>query len=105
LGGLLGFYSLIHLPRREIGAALDEFRRVLRVGGRMLLSVHEGEGQVERDEFLDEPVPFVATLFELDELVAATTGAGLDVTLAERRDPYGNESATVRLYIEAERRR
>ena len=65
----------------------------------------KAKGEVERDEFLDERVPFVATFFELDELVAATTAAGLDVTIAERRPPYATESGTVRLYVEAERRR
>lgn len=105
VGGLLAFYSLIHLPRAEVEGALREFHRVLRPGGRVLLSAHEGQGQTSRDEFLDERVPFVATFFELDELVAAATASGLDVTIAERRPPYATEGDTVRLYVEAERRR
>lgn len=104
VGGLLAFYSIIHLPRTEVGGALEEFHRVLRPGGRVLLSAHEGEGQFEREEFLDEQVPFVATFFELDELVASTTAAGFEVTIAERRPSYETESGTVRLYVEAERR-
>jgi SAM-dependent methyltransferase len=104
-GGLVAFYSLIHLPRAELGGALEEFRRVLRPAGRVLCSAHEGQGQFESDVFLDEQVPFVATLFELDELVAATTAAGLAVVTAERRPSYETESGTVRLYVEAERRR
>jgi SAM-dependent methyltransferase len=103
LGGVLAFYSLIHLRREELGAALVEFHRVLRTGGRVLFSAHEGRGQTERDHFCNEPVPFVATLFELDELVEAADGAGLAVRLAERRPPYPTEHPTVRLYVEAER--
>jgi hypothetical protein len=76
---------------------------VLRPGGGVLFSVHEGQGEIELDEFLDEPVPFVATLFELDELVAATERAGLVVALAERRPPYPSEHPTNRLYVLAER--
>ena len=53
------------------------------------------------ERFLDQAVPFVATFFELDELVDATTAAGLTVTRAERRASYPTESGTVRLYIEA----
>jgi SAM-dependent methyltransferase len=102
LGGLIAFYSLIHVRRPELGRTLQEFRRVLRPGGRLLFSAHEGRGEIEQDRFLDEPVPFVATLFELDELVDATTASGLDVTVAERRSPYASEH-TVRLYIEATR--
>ena len=74
---------------------------MLRPGGRGLLSAHEGTGVVELDEFLQEPVPFAATLFGLDELVGATHAAGLEVTVAERRQPYATEGKTVRLYVEA----
>ena len=101
LGGILAFYSLIHLRRDELGGVLREFRRVLRPGGRVLFSAHEGTDEVELDKFLDEPVPFAATFFELDELVGASQAAGLEVTLAERRPHYPNESDTNRLYVEA----
>ena len=101
LGGLLAFYSVIHLRRAELGGALQEFHRVLRPGGRVLLSAHEGTDEVEHDEFLGERVPFAATLFELVELIGACRSTGLEVTLAERRPPYENESTTTRLYVEA----
>ena len=67
-GGIVAFYSLIHLRREALVPTLAEFRRVLRPGGRIISTAHEGEGELERDTFLDERVPVVATLFTLDEL-------------------------------------
>jgi SAM-dependent methyltransferase len=101
VAGLLAFYSLIHVRRLELGLVLGEFSRVLRTGGRVLFSAHEGQGEVEIEEFLGEPVPFTATFFELDELVEATRAAGFEIAVAERRAPYSTES-TVRRYVEAE---
>jgi SAM-dependent methyltransferase len=103
VGGLLAFYSLIHVPRPEVPAAFAGLARVLRPGGRLLLSAHEGEDEYVVDEFLGEPVSFIATLFRLDELVDACHAAGLRVAVAERRPPYVDESTT-RLYVEAVRR-
>jgi SAM-dependent methyltransferase len=103
LGGVLAFYSLIHVRRTELALVLAEFHRVLRPGGSILLSAHEGTGELEVDTFLGEPVVVVATLFTLDELVATCRQAGLTVTRAQRRDPYPSEHESGRLYVGATR--
>ncbi|HMJ75942.1 MAG TPA: class I SAM-dependent methyltransferase [Iamia sp.] len=103
VGGVVAFYSLIHLRRSELAQGWAEIARVLRPGGRALVTAHEGSGVVEVDDFLGRGVPFVATLMTRDELVAAASGAGLEVVTADRRDPYPSEHPTVRLMIEAVR--
>jgi SAM-dependent methyltransferase len=103
LGGVLAFYSLIHVRRDELDATVTDLAVALRPGGRLLVSAHEGDGELSARRFMGRRVPFVATLFRLDELAAAAVAAGLQVTLAERRAPYPDEHPTHRLYLEAVR--
>lgn len=104
VGGILAFYSVIHLRRLELESVLLAFHRVLRPAGRILLSAHEGQGEVGVAEFLGQPAPVAATLFELAELTEFASAAGFDVIRAERREPYASEGQTVRLYVEGQRR-
>ncbi len=43
LGGLVAWYSLIHIPDDEISGVLAEFRRVLRDGCPLLVGFHVGD--------------------------------------------------------------
>ena len=44
LAGLVAFWSTIHIPDHAMTGVIAEFRRVLRLGGRVLLGFHVGEG-------------------------------------------------------------
>lgn len=99
----VAFYSLIHLPRSSLRAALREVARVLEPGGCLLLSAHEGEGEAHVTDFLGHRVDLAATFFSLDELTDTAALAGFTIVSAERRAPYEHEGSTTRLYVVAER--
>lgn len=44
LGGIVSWYSVIHAPPQEIPSYFAEFRRVLALGGTLLLAFFESEG-------------------------------------------------------------
>ncbi|MCE7000693.1 class I SAM-dependent methyltransferase [Saccharothrix sp. S26] len=50
VGGVLAFYSVIHVPDAEVPAVFTQFRRVLRPGGVVMLGFHVGD----RDSFKTE---------------------------------------------------
>lgn len=44
VAGLLGWWSLVHVPDHAIGGILGHFHRVLRPGGLLVLGFHAGDG-------------------------------------------------------------
>ena len=98
LAGIAAFYSLIHCGRGDLGRALVELCRVLQPGGRLLMAVHAGAGEVGRDEAFGKRVALVATLFSEAEVRAAVEGAGLRIDEMVTRPPYEQEYQSHRIY-------
>jgi SAM-dependent methyltransferase len=102
LAGLVAFYSVIHLAAEQALVALAEFRRVLRPGGLLLVSMHGGSGEIQSDGWFGRPVSVRAALWSLPELMAAIESAGFVVRRHYARAPYPAEHPTERLYVWAE---
>lgn len=98
LGGVVMFYSIIHLKREDVVRALKEVERVLRPGGLLLLSFHGGEGEMHRDLWYDKPVSIDISLFEQEEMAGYLEAAGLEVERIVEREPYEFEYQTRRVY-------
>jgi len=88
LGGIAAFYSIIHVGRGHVVAALSEMRRVLKRKGSLLLAFHLGEDVIHMTDFHDHPVDFEATLFRIEEMTGYAKAAGLNLQHAMERDPY-----------------
>ncbi|MEP6919807.1 MAG: class I SAM-dependent methyltransferase [bacterium] len=98
LAGIVSFYAIIHLQREDMTRALREMCRVLKPGGRLLVSFHGGEGELHRDEWYGEPVSIDVTLMTDEEVRGYLETAGLEVEKIVERNPYEFEYPTQRLY-------
>jgi SAM-dependent methyltransferase len=101
--GIVAFYSLHHLARKEVPAGLDELRRVAAPGATLLIATHEGEGEAFSEaDWLGQHVEVMgATLFTADELDMALSEAAFTVDHILHRDPLPHEYQGPRVYVTA----
>ncbi len=87
LGGVLGWWSLFHLPRTVLPGVLRSCARALVPGGQFLLGTHVGDGEIVRTEaYGGVPVRWTTHLWRPAALTALLEEAGLE-TLAQLRLP------------------
>lgn len=99
-GGITAFYSIIHIPRDEVTAALRELKRALRPGGVLFLAFHIGQDVIHLDEWWGETVSVDFNFFQPDEMVGYLTAAGFVVEEVIERAPYEHvEHQSRRAYI------
>lgn len=101
--GLIAFYAIIHTPKRLIGRYFREFRRVLKEGGKLLLSVKEGEEEGYLDKFLGYETRIYFSHFRAEEIERYLAESGFRTLLLESRRPYDEEIAVPRIYAIGER--
>jgi SAM-dependent methyltransferase len=100
LGGIVAFYSIIHIPRAQVTPVLTELRRVLRPGGLLLLAFHIGSGVLHLDEWWGQPVQIDFVFFQPDEMEDCLKSAGFEIENIRARLPYPDvEHPSHRCYI------
>jgi len=107
LGGMAAFYSILHIPRKLVVAALSEMRRVLQRGGQLLMAFHLGSEDSHHEELFGRPVDLDLALFTTAEMTAYLREARFRVDEVFERDPYAPavEYQSRRGYITASRPR
>jgi SAM-dependent methyltransferase len=80
LGGLVAWYSVIHVPDEALPGVFAGFARVLRPGGVLLLASHSGEGSTLKTEgYGGHPMAVRVHRRTPERLAAAVEDAGLAV--------------------------
>jgi SAM-dependent methyltransferase len=91
LAGVAAFYSIIHIPRQKVVAALAEVRRVLQPGGFFLFTFHLGSEDSHHDEFFGQRVSLDVALFTTAEMSGYLKAAAFVIEEVQERDPYSPE--------------
>jgi SAM-dependent methyltransferase len=104
-GGILSFYSIIHLAPSELVPTLREWWRVLRPVGYVLVAFHSGDTVVHLDSWWDQPVELDFRFLQADAVATALRQAQFSIEATVRRSPYPDvEHPSERVYLLARKR-
>jgi SAM-dependent methyltransferase len=87
-GGIAAFYSIVHIPHQKVVQALQEFKRVLRPKGVLLLTFHIGQEIKHLDEWWGKKVSVDFLFFKTEEMKSYLMAAGFGLEEVIERDPY-----------------
>ena len=100
VGGITAFYSIIHLLPSELTPTFEEWRRVLRPAGRVLVAFHVGDTVVHLAEWWEQPVDVDFRFWQPEVVTAALQQAQFTIEALVRRAPYpGVEHPSERAYV------
>ena len=91
LGGLLAYYSIIHIAPERRHEVFTEFHRVLAPGGVLMLVFQIGNEQGHRTEFLSTPVSMNWYQEQPENVARLLRETGFEMWTSAVREPEGNE--------------
>jgi SAM-dependent methyltransferase len=104
LGGVLGWWSLFHLPRHLLPEVVAHLAQALVPGGQLLVRTHVGEHDVARRQaYGGVPVAWTTHRWLPEQLVGVLESAGLE-PVAEMRFPASGDQPP-QVLLAARRRR
>lgn len=102
LEGIAAFYAIVNIPPDQLPDVFREFHRVLRPGGRLLMSFHVGKEKKRVMRFLEQDVNMDFYFLDPDDVIAKMEEAHFQVEEAVIRYPYKDvEFPSKRAYLSA----
>lgn len=96
--GLISYYSLIDTPKVYVNRVFNEFNRVLKKNGYLLLAVKEGESEGYENDLLGIKTEIYYSLFTEEELKIILAKSGFKNIRMEKRIPYEDEIQINRIF-------
>lgn len=98
IDGIISFYSIIHTPKRFVNILFQEFNRILKKSGKILVVVKKGDREGYVDELLGLKTTIYTTYFTEKDLEIYLLANGFELIFLETRQPYDFEIHVERIY-------
>lgn len=96
--GIISYYSIVDTPKRYINQVLNEFKRVLKIGGYLLLVVKEGLTEGFQSDLLGIETEIYFSLFTQQEIEHFLKSNDFQIIKIEQRKPYPDEIKLDRIF-------
>ena len=96
--GIISYYSIIDTPKNYVHKIFNEFRRVLKPNGYLLVTVKAGTDEGYIYHPLGDKVEIYMALFTEEDISNYYTEAGFVIEFIEKRNPYDFEISNERIF-------
>ncbi|NHD15708.1 MULTISPECIES: class I SAM-dependent DNA methyltransferase [Actinopolyspora] len=99
LGGIVAWYSIIHVPQERLPAVFAEFHRVLAPGGHVLLAFQEGQQPLQLTEAFGRSISLVFHRRSPRAVEQLLQQAGLERVARQSRAPVEGVERTPQAFL------
>lgn len=96
--GVISYYSIIHTPKKYAASIFDEFHRILKPGGYILVAVKAGASEGYVTDLLGIKTEVYFALFSETEIVHYFEQSGFRMEFLDKRNPYDFEIQNERIF-------